>query len=120
MLWVFTLPRTHVRLSYSQQKLIAFDTLKKCASLNPPPLYTRGVGGTVASESALKSAWILQSRVRAPPPALWPDGGHESLRSPCYGQAIYKKPNQASTHTHTNTQHDHHHPSPTLMKKIRK
>ncbi|GFO40312.1 hypothetical protein PoB_006681700 [Plakobranchus ocellatus] len=31
----------------------------------------RGVGGTVASESALKSAGILLLRVRATPPASW-------------------------------------------------
>ncbi|GFO32814.1 hypothetical protein PoB_005931900 [Plakobranchus ocellatus] len=28
----------------------------------------------------------LLSRARAPPPASWPDGGPESLRSPCCGQ----------------------------------
>ncbi|GFO40001.1 hypothetical protein PoB_006650600 [Plakobranchus ocellatus] len=49
-----------------------------------------GVGGTVASESALRSAGTLLSRVRAPPPVPWPDGGPESLRSPCCGLAIYK------------------------------
>ncbi|GFO02084.1 hypothetical protein PoB_002858900 [Plakobranchus ocellatus] len=38
----------------------------------------RGVGGTVASESALRSAGTLLSRVRAPPPAPWPDGGPEA------------------------------------------
>ncbi|GFO11444.1 hypothetical protein PoB_003794900 [Plakobranchus ocellatus] len=43
-----------------------------------------GVGGTVASESVLRSAGTLLSRVRVPPPAPWPDGGSESLRrSPC-------------------------------------
>ncbi|GFO18614.1 hypothetical protein PoB_004511900 [Plakobranchus ocellatus] len=47
------------------------------------------VGGTVASESALRSTGTLLSRVRAQPPAPWPDGGPESLKSPC-GQAIYK------------------------------
>ncbi|GFO46570.1 hypothetical protein PoB_007307500 [Plakobranchus ocellatus] len=51
-----------------------------------------GVGGTVASESALRSAGTLLSRVRAPPTAPWPDGGPESLRSPCCGLAIYKNP----------------------------
>ncbi|GFN97836.1 hypothetical protein PoB_002434200 [Plakobranchus ocellatus] len=45
------------------------------------------IGGTVASESALRSAGTLLSWVRASPPAPWPDGGPESLRSPCY---IYK------------------------------
>ncbi|GFO20263.1 hypothetical protein PoB_004676800 [Plakobranchus ocellatus] len=32
-----------------------------------------GVGGTVASESALRSAGTLLSRFRVPPPAPWPD-----------------------------------------------
>ncbi|GFN85451.1 hypothetical protein PoB_001195700 [Plakobranchus ocellatus] len=50
-----------------------------------------GVGSIVARESALRSAGILLSRVRAPLPAPWPDGGPESLRSPCCGLAIYKK-----------------------------
>ncbi|GFO29907.1 hypothetical protein PoB_005641200 [Plakobranchus ocellatus] len=49
-----------------------------------------GVGGSVASESALRFSGTLLSRVRAPPPAPWPDGGPESLRSPCCGLAIYK------------------------------
>ncbi|GFO48989.1 hypothetical protein PoB_007549400 [Plakobranchus ocellatus] len=49
-----------------------------------------GVSGTVASESALRSAGTLLSRVRAQPPASWSDGGPESLRSPCCGLAIYK------------------------------
>ncbi|GFO47374.1 hypothetical protein PoB_007387900 [Plakobranchus ocellatus] len=44
---------------------------------------------TAASESPLKSAGALLSRVRAPPPAPWPDGGLESLRSPCCGLAIH-------------------------------
>ncbi|GFO03191.1 hypothetical protein PoB_002969600 [Plakobranchus ocellatus] len=43
-----------------------------------------------ASESALRSAGTLLSRVRTPPPAPWPDGGPKSLRSPCCGLAIYK------------------------------
>ncbi|GFO38939.1 hypothetical protein PoB_006544400 [Plakobranchus ocellatus] len=45
----------------------------------------------LACESALRSAGTLLSRVRAPLPAPWPDGGPESLRSPCCGLAIYKK-----------------------------
>ncbi|GFO27334.1 hypothetical protein PoB_005383900 [Plakobranchus ocellatus] len=49
-----------------------------------------GAGGKAASESAPRSAGILLSRARAPPPAPpWPDGGSESLRSPCCGLAIY-------------------------------
>ncbi|GFO16716.1 hypothetical protein PoB_004322100 [Plakobranchus ocellatus] len=51
---------------------------------------SRGVGGTVASESALRPAATLLSRVRAPPPAPWPDGESESLRSPYCGLAIHK------------------------------
>ncbi|GFN76337.1 hypothetical protein PoB_000284300 [Plakobranchus ocellatus] len=54
------------------------------------PYFIRGVGGTVASESALRSAGTLLSRVRAPPPTPWPVRGPESLRSPCCGLAIYK------------------------------
>ncbi|GFO18666.1 hypothetical protein PoB_004517100 [Plakobranchus ocellatus] len=50
-----------------------------------------GVGSTVACESVLRSAGTLLSRVRAPLPAPLPDGGPESLRSPCCGLAIYKK-----------------------------
>ncbi|GFN80950.1 hypothetical protein PoB_000745600 [Plakobranchus ocellatus] len=53
-------------------------------------MYDWGVGGTVASESALRSAGTLLSRVRVLPPAPWPDGGPESLRSPWCGLAIYK------------------------------
>ncbi|GFN98829.1 hypothetical protein PoB_002533500 [Plakobranchus ocellatus] len=45
----------------------------------------------MACESALRSAGTLVSRVRAPLPAPWPDGGPECLRSPCCGLAIYKK-----------------------------
>ncbi|GFO21980.1 low-density lipoprotein receptor-related protein [Plakobranchus ocellatus] len=56
-----------------------------------PRLMFRGVGSTVACESALRSAGTPLSRVRAPLPAPWPDGGPESLRSPCCGLAIYKK-----------------------------
>ncbi|GFO03560.1 hypothetical protein PoB_003006500 [Plakobranchus ocellatus] len=49
-----------------------------------------GVGSTVACEPALRSAGTLLSRVRAPLPAPWPDGGPDSLRSPCCGLAINK------------------------------
>ncbi|GFO35507.1 amiloride-sensitive sodium channel subunit gamma [Plakobranchus ocellatus] len=49
------------------------------------------VEGTVTSESTLRSAMILLSRVRAPPLAFRPDGGPESLRSPCCGHTIYNK-----------------------------
>ncbi|GFO37223.1 hypothetical protein PoB_006372800 [Plakobranchus ocellatus] len=41
-----------------------------------------------SSEFSLRSEEILLSRVRAPPPALWPDGGPKRLRSPCRGLAI--------------------------------
>ncbi|GFN98360.1 hypothetical protein PoB_002486600 [Plakobranchus ocellatus] len=49
---------------------------------------SENIGRTVANESTLRSAGSLMSRVRALPPALWPDGGPESLRSPCCGLAI--------------------------------
>ncbi|GFN89112.1 hypothetical protein PoB_001561800 [Plakobranchus ocellatus] len=49
-----------------------------------------GVGGTVASESAMRSAGTFLSQAQAPPPAPWPDGGPRSLRSACCGLAIYK------------------------------
>ncbi|GFO05205.1 hypothetical protein PoB_003171000 [Plakobranchus ocellatus] len=58
---------------------------------HPPadlPLSGRGVDGTVASESALRSAGNILSGVRAPPLAPWPDRGPESLRSPCCGPAL--------------------------------
>ncbi|GFO18596.1 hypothetical protein PoB_004510100 [Plakobranchus ocellatus] len=51
--------------------------------------HTRDVGGTVVTESALKSAEILLSRSRAPPPTPWPDGGPESLRSSHCVLALY-------------------------------
>ncbi|GFO16138.1 hypothetical protein PoB_004264300 [Plakobranchus ocellatus] len=54
------------------------------------PALREGLGDTVASESALRSAGTLLSRVRAPPPTPWPDGNPESLRSPCCGLAIRK------------------------------
>ncbi|GFO12227.1 hypothetical protein PoB_003873200 [Plakobranchus ocellatus] len=54
------------------------------------PAASGGVGGTLASESALRSAGTFLSRVRAPLPAPWPDGGPESLRSPYCGLALYK------------------------------
>ncbi|GFN97623.1 gypsy retrotransposon integrase-like protein 1 [Plakobranchus ocellatus] len=65
----------------------------KSIRFEPRSLIKKGVGGTVAIESALRSAGTLLSRVRTPPPAPWPDGELESLRSPCCGLAIYKKTN---------------------------
>ncbi|GFN92156.1 hypothetical protein PoB_001866200 [Plakobranchus ocellatus] len=50
----------------------------------------QGVVGTVASESAQRSAGTLLSQLRAPPPAPWPNEGPESLRSPCCALAIHK------------------------------
>ncbi|GFO03360.1 hypothetical protein PoB_002986500 [Plakobranchus ocellatus] len=44
-----------------------------------------GLGGTVLSESALKFEKNVLLRVRVLPPAPCPDGGTESLRSPCCG-----------------------------------
>ncbi|GFN88810.1 hypothetical protein PoB_001531600 [Plakobranchus ocellatus] len=46
--------------------------------------------GTVDSKSALRSVGTILSRVRALPPAPWPGGGPESLKSPCCGLAIHK------------------------------
>ncbi|GFO42225.1 hypothetical protein PoB_006873000 [Plakobranchus ocellatus] len=53
------------------------------------------VGGTVDSESALRSAGslLILLRVRAPPPAPWPDGESNSLGSSCCGLAICKNQN---------------------------
>ncbi|GFO30296.1 hypothetical protein PoB_005680100 [Plakobranchus ocellatus] len=59
--------------------------------------FPRSFGGTVASESALRSARAFLLRVRAPQPAPWPDGGPESLRPPCCGLAIYKNQTSFST-----------------------
>ncbi|GFO39534.1 hypothetical protein PoB_006603900 [Plakobranchus ocellatus] len=64
-------------------------SMKACSS-ETPFLQIGGVGGTVASKSALRYAGTLLSRVRAPHPAPWPGGGPESLRSSCCGLAIYK------------------------------
>ncbi|GFN75856.1 hypothetical protein PoB_000236200 [Plakobranchus ocellatus] len=50
--------------------------------VNPYPR-TWTIGGTVDSKSTLIYGGILLSRVPAPPPAPWPDGGAESLRSLC-------------------------------------
>ncbi|GFO16207.1 hypothetical protein PoB_004271200 [Plakobranchus ocellatus] len=69
---------------------------------------TRGVGGSVASESALRSAGTRLSRVRTPPPASWPDGGPESLRSLCCELAIYKNKLFSAKF----------HPTPTFYHKI--
>ncbi|GFN84398.1 hypothetical protein PoB_001090400 [Plakobranchus ocellatus] len=41
----------------------------------PLSLPFRGNGGTVDSDSALRSVGTLLSRVRAPPSASWPEGG---------------------------------------------
>ncbi|GFN90903.1 nuak family snf1-like kinase 1 [Plakobranchus ocellatus] len=43
------------------------------------PSKPSGIDDTVASESALRSAGTLLSRVRAPPPAPRPEGGPENL-----------------------------------------
>ncbi|GFN78919.1 hypothetical protein PoB_000542500 [Plakobranchus ocellatus] len=59
-------------------------------SILPPPLSqaSRGVGGTVDSESAFDSCRNLSNRT--PSPAPRPDGGPKSLRSPYCGLAIHK------------------------------
>ncbi|GFO28615.1 histone-lysine N-methyltransferase SETMAR [Plakobranchus ocellatus] len=69
------------------------DRLRHPVRRKRPGLLHSGVGGvgsTVACESALRSAGTILSHVRAPLPATWPDGGPESLRSPCCRLAIYK------------------------------
>ncbi|GFO26214.1 hypothetical protein PoB_005271900 [Plakobranchus ocellatus] len=81
---------TQSAIAYGFKPLTPNPTVIKDITLSPPPsaiplqsLEGRGVGSTVACESALRSAGTLLSPVRAPPPAPWPDGGPESLRSPC-------------------------------------
>ncbi|GFO10895.1 hypothetical protein PoB_003740000 [Plakobranchus ocellatus] len=49
------------------------------------------VGGTVTSESVLKSEGTILSWVRTLPPSLHPAGGPDSLGSPYCGLAIYEK-----------------------------
>ncbi|GFO13089.1 hypothetical protein PoB_003959400 [Plakobranchus ocellatus] len=51
-----------------------------CTSWRRMPFKT-GLGGSMDSGSAFLSVEILLSRVGAPPPGPWPDGGPESLRS---------------------------------------
>ncbi|GFO15663.1 hypothetical protein PoB_004216800 [Plakobranchus ocellatus] len=53
-----------------------------------------GVGGTMDSMPALRSAETLLSRIRAPPRVSRPDIGPVSLKSPCCELAKRKKPNQ--------------------------
>ncbi|GFO33929.1 hypothetical protein PoB_006043400 [Plakobranchus ocellatus] len=63
------------------------------SSRHYPYVERGGVGGTVDSESVLRSAGTLLLRVRASPMAPWPDGGPETLRSLDCGQAMYIQPN---------------------------
>ncbi|GFO15829.1 hypothetical protein PoB_004233400 [Plakobranchus ocellatus] len=49
---------------------------------------SREVVGIVNTQPVLRFAGTLLWQVRAPPPAPWPGGGPESLRSPCCGLAI--------------------------------
>ncbi|GFO31566.1 hypothetical protein PoB_005807100 [Plakobranchus ocellatus] len=53
-----------------------------------------GVGGTVDSESTLRSAGTLLLGARTQPLVSWPDERPESLRSPCCGQTMYIQPTQ--------------------------
>ncbi|GFN92372.1 hypothetical protein PoB_001887800 [Plakobranchus ocellatus] len=53
---------------------IAASLFKLLSTECPLSWVNRGVGGTVANESALISAGVLLSRVQAPPPVPWPDG----------------------------------------------
>ncbi|GFN98091.1 hypothetical protein PoB_002459700 [Plakobranchus ocellatus] len=63
---------------------------------------TEGVGGAVDNESALRSARALLLRVRVPPLAPRPEGGPESLRSPCCGEAMYIQPTSTGDNCITN------------------
>ncbi|GFN95786.1 thioredoxin-like protein 1 [Plakobranchus ocellatus] len=74
----------HIKRSTTLTKIILLVTRQE-------KKVSGGVGSTVACESALRSAGTFLSRVRAPLPAPWPDGGPESLRSPCCGLAINEK-----------------------------
>ncbi|GFO20339.1 hypothetical protein PoB_004684400 [Plakobranchus ocellatus] len=81
-------------LSYSASRIIFNKHTKQCLTLS------RGVGGTVASEFALRSAGTLLSLARAPLPAPWPDGGPEkpeiTLLWTCYIQ-ITNQPSSSSS-----------------------
>ncbi|GFO28447.1 hypothetical protein PoB_005495200 [Plakobranchus ocellatus] len=84
--WAISFLKDYIKFNISQQNSwTGFPRKRKEANQG-------GVGSTVACESALRSAGTLLSRVRAPLPAPWPDGGPESLRSPCCGLAVYKNP----------------------------
>ncbi|GFN77368.1 hypothetical protein PoB_000387400 [Plakobranchus ocellatus] len=54
------------------------------------PFPFRDVGGTVVSESSLRSAGTLLSPLQASLLAPWPDEGPKRLTSPCCGLAKYK------------------------------
>ncbi|GFN82645.1 hypothetical protein PoB_000915100 [Plakobranchus ocellatus] len=64
-------------------------------------LSLHSIGNTVNSETALRSAGTLLSRVRVPSQAYLPGKRPESLRSPCFGLNIYPKtkPNQTNIST---------------------
>ncbi|GFO06977.1 G-protein coupled receptor grl101 [Plakobranchus ocellatus] len=68
---------------------LIFSVQVSVAQLSTNSLILRGVGGTLARESVLRSVGILLLRVQAPPSVPWPDEGPESLRSPCCGLAIF-------------------------------
>ncbi|GFO01466.1 hypothetical protein PoB_002797100 [Plakobranchus ocellatus] len=74
---VFPHPLT---VAYQRQKVKAFHWL--FSTEQSVICLCKGVGGTVASESALRFARTLLSRVLASSLAPWLDGGPESLRSP--------------------------------------
>ncbi|GFN88652.1 hypothetical protein PoB_001515800 [Plakobranchus ocellatus] len=75
-------------------------TIPECRKWAAPKrtVLQQGVGGTVDSESALRSAGTFLLRVRAPPPAPRRDGGPESLRSPCCGLAPHARPEAFVAH----------------------
>ncbi|GFO26294.1 hypothetical protein PoB_005279900 [Plakobranchus ocellatus] len=71
----------HKMCQVQKGKAWRFKKKDTCLELAKMPL-CGDVAGTVASESALRSAGTLLSQVRATPLAPWPDGGLESLKSP--------------------------------------
>ncbi|GFO14956.1 hypothetical protein PoB_004146100 [Plakobranchus ocellatus] len=79
-----------------------------------------GVGGTVASESALRSAGTLLSRVRAPPPAPWPDGGPEKPEITLLWTGYIQKPKPKPPHPTPHPISPHFTPLPTYTHTLSK
>ncbi|GFO48917.1 hypothetical protein PoB_007542200 [Plakobranchus ocellatus] len=66
---------------------------------------SKGVGGTIDNKSAPRSAGTTLSRVRAPPPAPWPNGRPESQSPSCCGLARHKTPLHQPVRTLTRPNH---------------